>query len=91
MEMLVLQWAECMVIGRDLVRLLQLVARIPEFEKLWRDIFLNPSVLSPSFTGEPGDGEKIGIFFYLMLLLRERKIFVKHLIRNSLLPFSDCH
>ena len=46
------QWAECMVIGRDLLRLLQLVARIPEFEKLWRDIFLNPSALSPSFTGK---------------------------------------
>ncbi|KAL8567155.1 hypothetical protein ACOMHN_033057 [Nucella lapillus] len=45
------KWAECMVIGRDLVRILQLVARIPEFEKLWRDIFLNPSTLSPTFTG----------------------------------------
>ncbi|XP_076443477.1 integrator complex subunit 3-like [Babylonia areolata] len=45
------KWADCMVIGRDLVRLLQLVARIPEFEKLWRDIFLNPSVLAPNFTG----------------------------------------
>lgn len=45
------KWAECMVIGRDLVRILQLVARIPQFETLWRDIFLNPSTLSPTFTG----------------------------------------
>ncbi|KAK7115612.1 hypothetical protein V1264_001450 [Littorina saxatilis] len=45
------KWAECLVIGRDLARLLQLVARISEFEKLWRDIFLSPSSLSPGFTG----------------------------------------
>lgn len=45
------QWAECMQIGRDLLRLLQNVARIPEFEKLWRDIFLNPTALCPNFTG----------------------------------------
>lgn len=40
-----------MVIGRDLVRLLQHVARINEFEKLWKDIMLNPATLSPTFTG----------------------------------------
>ncbi|KAK7476126.1 hypothetical protein BaRGS_00032619, partial [Batillaria attramentaria] len=45
------KWADCMQIGRDLLRLLQNVARIPEFEKLWRDIFLNPTALSPTFTG----------------------------------------
>lgn len=45
------QWAECMQIGRDLLRLLQNVARIPEFEKLWRDIFLNPTALCPNFAG----------------------------------------
>lgn len=39
------------MIGRDLVRLLQNVARIPEFDQLWRDILLNPKVLSPQFTG----------------------------------------
>jgi integrator complex subunit 3 len=41
-----------MMIGRDLVRLLQYVARIPEFEGIWRDIFQNPTNLSPTFTGE---------------------------------------
>lgn len=43
---------ECLVIGRDLVRLLQNVARIPEFEQLWKDILLNPKTLSPNFTGK---------------------------------------
>ncbi|XP_065334012.1 integrator complex subunit 3 isoform X2 [Cloeon dipterum] len=42
---------DCITIGRDLVRLLQHVARIPEFERLWRDLFDNPSVFSPTFTG----------------------------------------
>ncbi|CAH1974956.1 unnamed protein product [Acanthoscelides obtectus] len=42
---------ECLVIGRDLVRLLQNVARIPEFEQLWKDILLSPKSLCPTFTG----------------------------------------
>lgn len=42
---------ECLVIGRDLVRLLQNVARIPEFEQLWRDMLMAPRTLSPAFTG----------------------------------------
>lgn len=42
---------DCLVIGRDLVRLLQNVARIPEFEALWKDIYNNPKVLGPTFTG----------------------------------------
>ena len=45
------QFTECMIIGRDLVRLLQNVARIPDFEKLWRDMLFNPTSLSPTFTG----------------------------------------
>lgn len=48
----VIQWTDCQAVGRDLVRLLQNVARIPEFEKLWRDMMLNPSAICPSFTGE---------------------------------------
>ncbi|GFO40922.1 integrator complex subunit 3 [Plakobranchus ocellatus] len=44
-------WQECQQIGRDLVRLLQNVARIPEFELLWKDMVLNPTTLSPTFTG----------------------------------------
>lgn len=42
---------ECLVIGRDLVRLLQNVARIPEFEQLWKDILLAPKSLCPTFNG----------------------------------------
>lgn len=40
------------MIGRDLVRLLQNVARISEFELLWKDIIHNPQALSPQFTGK---------------------------------------
>uniref|UniRef100_A0A8C9LYH8 Integrator complex subunit 3 n=1 Tax=Piliocolobus tephrosceles TaxID=591936 RepID=A0A8C9LYH8_9PRIM len=45
------RFMECLMIGRDLVRLLQNVARIPEFELLWKDIIHNPQALSPQFTG----------------------------------------
>lgn len=45
------RFQDCMVIGRDLVRLLQNVARIPEFELFWRDLQANPTSLSPTFTG----------------------------------------
>lgn len=49
------QFMDCFMIGRDLVRLLQNVARIPEFEQLWKDILHNPQVLSSQFTGtRPG-------------------------------------
>ncbi|XP_014672236.1 PREDICTED: integrator complex subunit 3-like [Priapulus caudatus] len=42
---------DCVAIGRDLIRLLQDVARIPEFEKLWKDILTNPTSLHSQFTG----------------------------------------
>lgn len=45
------KFSECMMIGRDLVRLLQNVARIPEFEKLWKEMLHNPTSLCPTFTG----------------------------------------
>uniref|UniRef100_A0A669BXQ0 Integrator complex subunit 3 n=2 Tax=Pseudocrenilabrinae TaxID=318546 RepID=A0A669BXQ0_ORENI len=45
------KFMDCLIIGRDLVRLLQNVARIPEMELLWRDLLHNPQVLSPQFTG----------------------------------------
>lgn len=48
------QFMDCFMIGRDLVRLLQNVARIPEFEQLWKDIIHNPQVLSAQFTGREG-------------------------------------
>ncbi|XP_034667425.1 integrator complex subunit 3 homolog [Drosophila subobscura] len=38
-------------LGRDFVRLLQNVARIPEFEQLWRDILYSPKSLHPTFNG----------------------------------------
>ncbi|XP_042903927.1 integrator complex subunit 3 isoform X2 [Parasteatoda tepidariorum] len=45
------KFAECLIIGRDLIRLLLNVARIPEFEKLWRDLYSNPALFAPNFTG----------------------------------------
>nr|XP_039258318.1 integrator complex subunit 3-like [Styela clava] len=44
---------ECRAIGRDLVRLLMGVARIPEFERLWSDLIHKPQSLAPNFTGLP--------------------------------------
>ncbi|XP_068139940.1 integrator complex subunit 3 homolog isoform X1 [Drosophila tropicalis] len=38
-------------LGRDFVRLLQNVARIPEFEQLWRDVLYSPKILHPTFNG----------------------------------------
>ncbi|TDH15598.1 hypothetical protein EPR50_G00010550 [Perca flavescens] len=45
------KFVECQIIGRDLVRLLQNVARIPEMELVWKDLLHSPQVLSPQFTG----------------------------------------
>ncbi|XP_072284754.1 integrator complex subunit 3 [Pyxicephalus adspersus] len=45
------RFMDCFMIGRDLVRLLQNVARIPEFDLLWKDMLHNPQALSPQFTG----------------------------------------
>lgn len=42
---------DCLVIGRDLVRLLQNVARINEFELLWKDLLTNPKSICTNFTG----------------------------------------
>lgn len=46
-----LQFVDCIAIGRDLIRLLQDVAKIPEFEELWRDLLNKPSSLAPTFNG----------------------------------------
>ena len=43
------RWNDCILIGRDLVRLLQNLAKLNEFEQLWRDIVSAPQVLSPQF------------------------------------------
>ena len=40
-----------MQIGRDLLRLLQGVARIPEFTDLWRDLMLHPQKIGPQCVG----------------------------------------
>ncbi|KAJ1521963.1 hypothetical protein ONE63_002294 [Megalurothrips usitatus] len=45
------RFADCMMIGRDFIRLMQNVARIPQIEHLWRDILHNPRSLCPTFTG----------------------------------------
>ncbi|XP_066967974.1 integrator complex subunit 3 [Macrobrachium rosenbergii] len=45
------RFQDCLMIGRDLVRLLQNVAKIPEIEALWRDMIHNPTTLCSSFTG----------------------------------------
>jgi integrator complex subunit 3 len=43
------RWNDCMQIGRDLVRLLQNVAKLNEFEQLWRDMINSPATLSGQF------------------------------------------
>lgn len=55
---------DCLVIGRDLVRLLQNVAKIPEFEQFWKDILLNPRSLSPTFTGKVQYHTSVYILFW---------------------------
>ena len=45
------KFADCMQIGRDLVRLLQNVAKIPEMKSLWKDLLHKPQSLSPQFNG----------------------------------------
>lgn len=44
------RFSDVLTLGRDLVRLLQNVARIPEFNQLWQDILNNPKSLCPTFT-----------------------------------------
>lgn len=46
------RFSECLVIGRDLIRLLQNVAKIPEIEAFWRDLLHNPGSLAQNFHGE---------------------------------------
>lgn len=43
------KFTECTHIGRDFLRLLHNIVKIPEFEKLWHDIYNNPKSLHPSF------------------------------------------
>jgi integrator complex subunit 3 len=45
------RFSEVTNIGRDLARVLQNIARIPEIEAVWKDIIYNPKLLSPTFGG----------------------------------------
>lgn len=45
------RFSDCLLIGRDLIRLLQNVARITEFDSFWKDLLHNPKSLSPGFGG----------------------------------------
>lgn len=45
------RFSDVVVIGRDLVRVLQYVAKIPEFEELWTDMIHRPKSLFPQFGG----------------------------------------
>lgn len=58
-------------LGRDFVRLLQNVARIPEFQQLWLEILTNPKLLAPTFTG-----------IFQMLSIRTSR----HFIGNRITP-----
>lgn len=43
------KFLDCVQIGRDFLRLLHILIKIPEFEKLWHDIYNNPKSLHPTF------------------------------------------
>lgn len=63
------RFTDCLVIGRDLIRLLQNVSRIPEFEALWKDLLHNPQSLSPSLTN--------GIYSYLTINIYSKSRFLE--------------
>jgi len=45
------RFADVLPLGRDFVRLLQAVSKIPEMEEMWMDILFHPSKLHPEFVG----------------------------------------
>ncbi|XP_062544979.1 integrator complex subunit 3 homolog isoform X2 [Armigeres subalbatus] len=45
------RFTDVLPLGREFVRLLQNVSRIPEFEALWKDILHNPKKMCPTFNG----------------------------------------
>lgn len=45
------RFQDIIMLGRDFIRLLQNVSRIPEFQQLWKDMVMSPRTLSPNFTG----------------------------------------
>lgn len=44
------RFTDCLIIGRDLIRVLQNVSRIPEIELFWKELMYNPQSLCPSLT-----------------------------------------
>ncbi|ORX57314.1 hypothetical protein BCR36DRAFT_345427 [Piromyces finnis] len=50
-QLLTEKFSICMEIGRDLIRALQDVAQIPEFQKIWSELLENPTKFDPSFEG----------------------------------------
>ena len=62
------------MIGRDLVRLLQYIARIPEVENLWKDMLSNPTSISPHFTG---------LSFFSQLTLKEHIAKPAHVVTST--------
>jgi integrator complex subunit 3 len=44
--------SELRFVGRDLVRALHCVARVPEIEAFWKDLILNPNSVEPGFTSQ---------------------------------------
>jgi integrator complex subunit 3 len=66
------KWNECMLIGRDLVRLLQNLAKINEFNTLWKDIITSPQNLSPQFA-------QLGGLIYLLRLPTRKRCLISRL------------
>jgi len=65
------RFQDIIVLGRDFIRILQNVARVPEFNQLWKDILTNPKTLHPTFNG-----------IFQMLSIRTSR----HFIGNRITP-----
>jgi integrator complex subunit 3 len=66
------KWNRCMLIGRDLVRLIQNLSKISEFELLWKEIISSPQSISPQFS-------QLGGLIYLMKLPSRRRCLISRL------------
>ena len=45
------RFEDVLTLGRDFVRLLQTISRIPEIEQIWQEMLYSPQLLSSRFTG----------------------------------------
>ena len=66
------RWNECTLIGRDLIRVLQNVARLPEFEAFWRDLTQSPATFSAQFA-------QVGGLSYILKLPTRRRCLISRL------------